>query len=158
MRSELITDWHDYADALHTLLRMAQTRLCLLDDDLSRLSLETRDNAAVLESLLVAKRDNGISIALRNASGLRSASPRLMRLLATFPQQLRVIELAAEAAPTVASLLLADDRHALLRFVTDQPRARLIVDDPVLCAPYVDQFTLILGKGGTALSATTLGL
>ena len=158
MGSELITSWSDHDAALLTVLSATKSCLRIVDDNLARLALENRDRAALLERLLLADRNNGVCIALRDASGLRAASPRLMRLLATFPQQMRVFELAAEAAPTIASLLLADDRHALLRFVTDQARARLIVDDRAQCAPYVDQFTQILGSKGTPISATTLGL
>ena len=158
MATELITSWSDHDAALLSLLSAARSRLRIIDDDLSRLALERRETALLLERLLVAERSNSVSIALRDVSILRTARPRLMRLLTTFPQQMRIFELAAEAASAVASLLLADDRHALLRFVTDQARARLIVDDPAQCAPYVNQFTQIVGNKGTPVSATTLGL
>ena len=158
MASELITRWSEHDAARLNVLSAAKSCLRIIDDDLARLALDSRANAALLERLLLADRDNSISIALRDASGLHARNPRMMRLLATFPQQMRICELAAEAAPAVASLLLADDRHALLRFVTEQPRSRLIVDDPAQCAPYVDQFTQILDHHGRLVSATTLGL
>ena len=60
---------------------------------------------------------------------------------------------ALERGPVVA-----DSRHALVRFHEDQARAKVMLDAPLDCAPYARRFDEIVAEGGDEISATTLGL
>lgn len=158
MRSELITSWAEHDTALREIILMASRCLKIFDEDLSKLKLEGRENAEQLRRLLAADRKNSLSIVLRNAEPLRRESARLMKLLADFPQQMSVSQCPPHLAPASASLCLADDRHALIRFDKKLARARIIIDSPQQSMPYGNQFRAIVEEGGEQISATTLGL
>ena len=158
MPSTLISNWTDYDAAAGTLLRLAVAHVCVVDDDLRRLRFEEHENATLLERFLSTDRQNTLCMVLANAAPLRDASPRLMRLIATFSTQMHAFRLAPGVVPETASLLLVDDRHTLVRFSNEQPRARLIIDDTAGSAPYAEQYARLLACGGEPMSATTLGL
>lgn len=158
MSSERIASWAEHDGALHKILLLVSTSLHIFDDDLLKLKLERRETAEKLQRFLAADRKNSLRIVLRNAEPLRRESPRLTSLLATFPQQVSILECTAQLAPANDSLCLADRRHALVRFNRDQARSTMILDSAQECAPYEHQFEAILSQGGKQISATTLGL
>ena len=71
---------------------------------------------------------------------------------------MRVVACAPSVAPLKDSLLIADARHALVRFHEDHARCKLLVDAAPDCAPYVRRFDEIVAEGGDEVGATTLGL
>ena len=158
MSSELITTWAEHDGALQKVLLLAARTLRIFDGDLSKFKLENHENTESLQRFLAARQGNSLCIVLKDVEPLRRHSPRLMKLLADYPQRMSVIECAAHLAPLNNSLCLADDRHALVRIHQDHARARLIVDSARDCTPYVQQFETILSEGGEPISATTLGL
>ena len=158
MSSELITTWTEHDVALQKILLQATRTLRVFDQDLLLLNFERRDNADSLRRFLAADRNNSLRIVLKNAEPLRRDSPRLMTLLATYPQQMSILECPPHLASANAALCLADDRHALVRFNKDHARSRIIIDDAQECTPYGNQFEAILREGGEPVSTTTLGL
>jgi hypothetical protein len=158
MSAELITSWSEHDSSLQRILHLAAQSLCIFDDDLARLKLERPDNAALLRALLAAGGERTLQIVLKNPDPLRRASPRLMQMLATYPQCMTVIECPPHVAALADSLFIVDRRHALVRFSRDYPRCKAIIDDAVQCAPYVHRFAQIIDEGGEQISATTLGL
>ena len=158
MSSELITTWAEHDVALQKMLLLASKTLRIFDDDLSKLKIESRENAESLQRFLAASPSSRLSIVLKNAEPLRRQSPRLMTLLKNYPQQMSVVEGPPHLASFSNSLCLADDRNALVRIHPDHSRARIIIDSTYDCTPYVQQFAEILGEGGEPISATTLGL
>jgi hypothetical protein len=158
MSTELMTSWSEHESALQRILPLASQTLCIFDEDLARLKLERSDNAELLRGFVAAGGQRSVRIVLRNAEPFRRASPRLMKLLATYPQYLTVIECPPHIAALADSLFIVDDRHALVRFSKDYPRAKVIIDDAAECAPYVHRFAEIIDEGGEQISATVLGL
>ena len=158
MESQLIISWAEYDAALQRLLAQASTRLRLFDYDLARLPIEKRESAETLARFFAADRQNSLRLVVRDPTHLRLRCPRLMQLLAAYPQQMHACIGPPEAASAVETLCLADDRHALVRFARDQPRSRLIIDDAPACAPFSEQFDTLIEAGGEQISATTLGL
>lgn len=158
MSAELITNWAEHDAALKEILLLAAKTLLIFDADLAKLGLESRENAENLHRFLAADRRRRVRFALRNAEPFRRTSPRLMRLLATYPQQMSVLECPPQLAAACASLCLADDRHALVRFDKDHARGKLVIDSAAECAPYANQFAAIVDQGGEPVSATALGL
>ena len=158
MNSELITHWSDHDSAVLKALSLATSNLRIFDEDLIRLKLEEPEKLKELQRLLEAGSLIRIEIALRNAEPFRRNNPRLMKLLATYPHKLSVIECPPHLATLSDALLIADDRHALIRFHKDNARSRLIIDDTESCQPYRQRFSEILHEGGLAISSTTLGL
>jgi len=158
MSSELISSWADYDGALQKVLLLASRTLRIFDDDLSKLKLEGRENSESLRRFLSARQASSLCIVLKDAEPLRRHSPRLMKLLTNYPQQMSVIECPLHLASFNNSLCLADDRHALVRIHQNHARARIIINSTPDCAPYLQQFETILNEGGEPISATTLGL
>lgn len=158
MSQELITNWGEHDSSLQKILALASTRLSIFDEDLSKLKLERPGNTDILHRFLSSDRQHLLRIVLKNAEPLRRDSPRLMKLLATFPQNMRVFECPPHLASLNDSLLIADDRHALIRFHKDNIRSKLLSDMPEECRPYVHRFEEIMKEGGEQICATTLGL
>ena len=158
MRSELITSWTEHDVAVQKVLLLASKTLRIFDDDLSKLKLESRENAESLQRFLTASQNNRLCIVLKNAEPLRRDSPRLMKLLKSYPQQMSVVECPPHLASFNSSLCLADERNALVRIHQDHARARIIIDSAQECAPYAQQFEAIRAEGGEPISTTTLGL
>ena len=158
MPPQLITHWTDHDLALTQILARARRSLHIFDRDLLKLRLESPAHAETLRRLLAGDQHQRIQIVVRDAGPLRRDCPRLMRLLATYPQRMLVCETPAHLAELSDAMVIVDDSHALVRFHQDHARAKLISDDPIACAPYIKRFAEILGEGGEPVSATTLGL
>jgi len=159
MSSSLITTWSEYDRAVQEILDLSPIRLDIFDEDLSPLKLETAPRVAALRALLAApKHHRQLRIVVRKRDFVCQHSPHLMKLLSLYAPLLTIIHAPPQLARLGDCLLIADDRHTLVRFHHDQPRARLIVDDAGECAPYIQRFAGILGEGGDPLSSTTLGL
>jgi hypothetical protein len=158
MTSELISSGSEYARNLQKILQIANRSLCIFDEDLSTLKLESRDTADLLRRLLACDRNNTLQIVLRNAGPFQRKSPRLMKLLRDFPAEMKVWECAQQHVELKDSLLIADACHALVRFDTDQARSKAIFGDEAMCRPYALRFSEIVRDAPPPLSATTLGL
>lgn len=158
MTSELITTWSEHDAALDTILALTSQSLSLFDGDLTKLRLDRPVVIERLRSLLGTGRENCVRIVLQNTESLRRDYPRLMTLLATRPQNLSILQCPQHLANLKDSMVIADDRHALIRIHKDHARSRVILDSAGDCAPYVKRFSEILEEGGEPVGATTLGL
>ena len=158
MNSELITYWAEHDSSLRKLLALAAQSLRIFDEDLSKLKLESAENVEELRRFLAADERSSLHIVLKNAEPLRRNSPRLMKLLSTYPLRMTVCECPEHLASLGDSLFIADDRHALIRFNKDHARAKVIINNAEECIPYVHRFDEILKEGGEQVCATTLGL
>lgn len=159
MSSRLITTWSEYDSAVQEILDRSPETLLIFDEDLSPFKLERPERIAALKHLLTARRDTRqLTIVVQKTDFVRQYSPQLMALLRIHSPALTIIQAAAHLEGLRDSLLIADGRHALIRFHRDQPRSRLITDDLQECEPWQKRFDEILGEGGDALSTITLGL
>ncbi|MBK7356586.1 hypothetical protein [Propionivibrio sp.] len=158
MSSELILNWGEHDSSLKKILLSATLSLRIFDEDLTKLKLEQSDTADFIRNFLNTDKRNTLQIVVRNAEPFRSDSPRLMRLLATYTQNMTVIACPPHLAALSDSLFIVDDRHALVRFHKDGARSKVILDSAEQCAPYVHRFDEILREGGEQVSASTLGL
>ncbi len=158
MNPELITNWSEHDSFLQKILMLASKTLRIFDPDLSKLKLEQPGSAETLRLFLNADRQRTVSVVVKNAELFRRDCPRLMKLLATYPQNMAVIECPLHLASLNDSMLIADDKHALIRFHTDNVRSKAIIDNAEECIPYVYRFKEIMKEGGEQICATTLGL
>lgn len=158
MARELITSWGDYQIAIDRLLAAGGTRLRIYDEDLVQLKLESTGRLAGLTRVLQAAAPDALQIALRNAEPLRSLHPRLLHLLATYSHVAGARQTPPQLADLRDSLVLLDERHALIRFERDLPRGKLLIDEPDEVRSYLRRFDEIWNEGGESVAATTLGL
>ncbi|MFT3850688.1 MAG: hypothetical protein QM739_19045 [Propionivibrio sp.] len=158
MSSELTMHWSEHDASLERILRALSTSLSIFDEDLVRLRLERPENVEILRRFLADGTRHHIRIVLKNAEPFRCRSPRLFKLLATYPAQMTVVQCPEHLHALNDALFIVNDTHALVRFHKDNARARVIVDDAEACLPHVQRFNDIVSEGGEPISATTLGL
>lgn len=159
MPSRLITTWTEHDSAVQEILDLSPNTLQIFDEDLSPLKLETPERIAALNRLLASRQEGRqLTIVVQKTDFVRQYSPQLMKLLRVYSPTLQVIHAPPHLEALKDSLLIADGRHALVRFHGDQARSRLITDDMQECKPYLKRFEEILGEGGDPISAITLGL
>lgn len=158
MTRELFTCWTDYQAAVERLLAAATHRICLYDDDLAPLKLDSPARHTNLQRLLQGGRSNTVQIAVRNASTVRERHPMLLRLLEIWGHAMAIQESPAHLGDLRDSMILVDNRHALIRFERELPRSKLLLDDPDAVRPYSSRFDGIWAEGGEKIAASTLGL
>jgi hypothetical protein len=158
MARELITSWGDYQAAIDRLLVMPCQKILIYDENMSQIRLDSSPRLAEIKRFLAASRNNSLKIALRDAEPLQRQHPLLINLLTLQSHQVAAQQTPAQIAHLRDSMLLIDDRHGLIRFEQNLPRAKLLIDEPDELRSYVTRFTEIWSEGGEPAGQTTLGL
>ena len=158
MNTQLITSWSEHDSFLQNVLILASKTLRIFDQDLSKLKLERPDSADSLRRFLSTDRQNLLWIVVKDAEPARRDNPRLMKLLSTYPKNMTLVECPSHLSSLSDSMLIADDRHALIRFHADHARSKAIIDNAEECLPYSLRFKEIAKEGGEQVFATPLGL
>jgi hypothetical protein len=158
MSSELITNWSEHDTSLKRVLSLVTTTLCIFDEDLSKLKLERKEHAETLHNFLLSDRRNVLRIVLKDSGPFLRHSPRLIELISVYGQNMSVVECPQHLRSLNDSMLIADSKHALIRFHKDNVRSKVIVDSTEDCSPYANRFEEILKEGGQPVCTSTLGL
>ena len=158
MSRELITSWSDYQSAIDRILALAARQVWIYDEDLAMLRLETPERIDALTTHLVSQQADSLRIALRNSEPLQQRQPLIGRLLTVYSHNCAAQQTPDHLAHLRDSLILVDDAHALIRFDRNQPRGKLLIDEPDEVMHYRRRFSEIWAEGGTPVSPTTLGL
>lgn len=158
MARELITSWSDYQAAIDRLLAMASETICIYDQDLGQLKLDSAPRLEQLRRILRHGQCDALQIAVRNADALRRQHPALLGLLSTYSHIAAARQTPEQLAHLRDSMILVDNKHGLIRFEQEQPRSKLLVDEPDELKPHLTRFAELLAEGGEQVSRTTLGL
>lgn len=158
MARELITSWGDYQAAIDRLLALASRKICIYDQDIQPLKLESPARLVALQRVLQGPDRDALQIALRDGTALRRDHPLLGRLLTTYGHHAQVQQTAEQLAHLRDSMILVDGKHALIRFDRDQARSKLLIDEADEIRPYLVRFAEILAEGGEPITTSTLGL
>jgi hypothetical protein len=78
--------------------------------------------------------------------------------LSTYGHNAKAQETPQQLAHLRDSMILVDDKHALIRFEHGLPRSKLLIDEIDEIRPYLTRFHEIWAEGGESVSSTTLGL
>lgn len=156
--SEVMTTWQDYEEALDLVLLRARNELAIFDRDLERLWLDRPQRIEQLRRIVLPRNKNSLRIVVRESEHLLTRHPRLARLLDEGSHQFSLRRASDNLAQLTDSFVIADRRHALVRFHEDHARSRLIEDDADKVMPYLKRFEEIWQDGGTAISARATGL
>jgi len=158
MARELITSWADYQMAIDRLLAIACHKISIYDEDLVTLKLESAPRLLHIKRVLQAGECDTLQIAVRNAGPIRQKHPQFLNQLTTYGH----LAIGRQTPPQLAhlrdSMILVDDKHALIRFERDQPRSKLLIDEIDEVRPYLTRFKEIWSEGGESVVSTTLGL
>jgi len=122
------------------------------------LHLETAERIEMLKRPLASTRQDCLRIALRNTAPLQQRQPLVQRLLAMHSHNSAAQQTPEQLNHLRDSMILVDDVHALIRFDRDQPRSKLLIDEPEEVMPYRRRFEEIWAEGGIPVATTTLGL
>lgn len=158
MTRELITTWSDYRAAFDRLLAEACAKISIYDEDLGEPGFISQERLGHLQRLLKSGYGPALRLAVRHAAPLRQREAGLLKLLGIYSHRAAAQETPPHLAHLRDSLFIVDDRHALIRFDRDQPRSKLLLDEPAEIRPYIQRFEEIWAEGGEGIQATTLGL
>jgi len=158
MARELITSWGEYQTAIDRLLCMACRKICIYDEDLGQLKLDSAQHLPQLQRVLQTGLKESLQIVVRNADPLRNRSPLLIKLLTEFSHLATAQQSPPDLAHLRDSMLIIDDKHALIRFERELPRSKLLIDETNELKPYLNRFSELLSAGGEPVSTTMLGL
>ena len=158
MARELISSWSDYQVAIDRLLDLACRKIYIYDQDIDQLKLETPSRLNALKRVLHSTDQQSLQIALRDATALHNAHPVLNNLLTTYSHRVLAQQTPEQLAHLRDSMILVDDRHALIRFDHDQARSKLLIEESDEVRPYLIRFAEILSEGGESICSSTLGL
>ena len=158
MARELITSWSDYQSAIDRLLLIAEQKICIYDEDLAQIKLESTERLTQVKRILHAGNTDALQIIVRNGNTLNHRCPLLIKLLSDFSH----LATAQQSPPHLAhlrdSMLIVDDKHALIRFERDFPRSKLLIDEAEELKPYRIRFAEFFAENGELIGKTTLGL
>lgn len=158
MARELITTWAEYQTAIDRMLAIACHRICIYDEDLTNLKLESSARLDHVKRLLTGQPAPVLRIAVRNGGPLRHAHPRLQNLLTTYGHLATAQETPPQIAHLRDSMLIVDGKHALIRFERDLPRSKLLIDEADELRPYLTRFEEIWAEGGERITNSVVGL
>ncbi|AXS79244.1 hypothetical protein [Dechloromonas sp. HYN0024] len=158
MARELITSWTDYQMALDRLLAIACHKISIYDEDLALLKLDSAPRLLHLQRILRGGHDDALQIAVRNGGPMRQTHPLLLGQLSAFSHCASARETPPHLAHLRDSMILVDDKHALIRFERDLPRSKLLIDEMDEIRPYLTRFREIWAEGGESINSTALGL
>lgn len=158
MARELITSWTDFQTAIDRLFAIASHKILIYDEDLSTLKLESTSRREQIKRVLQAGDGDVLQIAVRNATPFRQQLPLFQNLLSTYGHHAKAQETPPHLAHLRDSMILVDDKYALIRFERDLPRSKLLIDEPDEVRPYLSRFKEIWSEGGDCISSVTLGL
>lgn len=156
--SEPFASEGEYRTAIDAVIAAAQRELCIFDRDLFRMQLEDKGRAALLEQFLAGNGERRIRIVVREPSRLVSASPRLQALLKRYPLALAFHQAPENLVHLADCLVLADGRHAAIRFHSDHARGKQVMNDPEEVEPRMARFEALWEVAAPCLWATHTGL
>ena len=158
MSRQLFTSWSAYQAAVDRALSLATRSIRIYDEDLRQLHLESDGRTDRLREFLAQGHPESLRVALRNSAPLQQKQSMIMSVLTRYNHIAQAKQTPEQLGHLRDSMLIVDDRHAVIRFDRDQPRSKLLEDDPDEVAPYLRRFDEIWDEGGDAIGPTTLGL
>lgn len=158
MARELITSWGEYQTAIDRLLSIASQHILIYDEDLGLLKLDSPARLNEIKRVLLAGQNDCIQIAVRDAAPLSRNNPLILNLLTVYGHKAKARQTPPELAHLRDSMILVDGRHGLIRFDREQPRSKLLIDEPEEIRPYQMRHEEISQASGQMIGNTTLGL
>jgi len=158
MSRTIFDSWSDFQTSFAQVLARARSELCIFDDNLEQTGLAKLMNMETLRLFLTEQQHALVRIALRDASQLRHKQPRLIDLLKSHGHRIKLQEVSDVYVPRRDCMILADGRHAVVRFDLERPRGKFVLDDANEVQPYRELFNEIWQTPATPFSPETAGL
>lgn len=147
-----------FRQAIDTVIAAASGEIRIFDRDLTRVAIDRKNVADSLESFLAADRQRRLRIVVHDSEPCERYQPRVQALLRRFGQSIEIRQSPDELRNLQECYLLADNQQAALRFNLNQPRGKIVLDDPETVRPWWDRFDDLWLLSTPCLSPTRLGL
>ena len=129
-----------YRASIDSVLAAARRNIRILDQDLSRMQLDSPERSRLLAEFLRKSPEQRLLVALHDCTLLPTRMPRLMELLTRYPQVLEIRSIPDEFRHLADCHILVDETHGVRRFHSAQPRGAMILDDAAEIHPWWQRF------------------
>jgi hypothetical protein len=150
--------YREYSIAIRQTLEAAGVELYIFDPDLAHTGLESSENVALIERLLLATSESRLRIVLHDTTHLETRSPRLLRLMADFSHCFEIRQSPDDLRNLTECYLLTNNDAGVLRFHRDWPRGKWFVANPEEAGIWRSRFEQLWECSTLAVPATRLGL
>jgi len=147
-----------YSEAIDLILKRAQHKLLVFDQDLSHGNFASLEKSGFLQSFLNTNIASQLTIILHDASFLQNKSPRLLKLLVVYGHKMRVHITNTSVKHVKDCFILADDEHYIKRIHIDQARFKYAFDDRQSVEALNNRFLELLDATADIVTLKPLGL
>lgn len=146
-----------YREALLECLLQTRRQIAWLDHALDD---ATYDSLAFIEPLIALLQEptSEIRILLHRPDHVAAQAPRLLKLAAHFPEQLRIRILSPRDQAYETIFLIGDERNVAVRFSHHHPRGKYCIDAPLRARDYLAQFNAMWDAAEAGPDGASLGL
>jgi len=144
--------------AINNVIGSARKVIRIFERDLTDAGFRDPDRIRLLESFILARRGNGVSIVLHDTRYLDRDCARLMALFRRNTHAFTINRTVDTACSAVDALVIADEHSFWHRLHQDQPRVTFAIGDSIATAPLLHRFEEIWESSEPAVAGTLLGL
>lgn len=144
--------------ATDMLIGLARQSIRVFDVDLSQTGWNDTARADALARFLRSTRLAHLDIVVHDTGWIERSAARLTHLLRYYSHGIKIYRTGESARHAMDPMVIVDNRHALHRLHFQQPRAVLLVDEPVATQPLIERYEEIWASAEPGVNATVLGL
>lgn len=147
-----------YSEAISLILKQAQHKLCIFDQDLSHGSFCSIEKFDLLQHFLSSNIASELTIILQDAGFFQNKCPRLLGLLEIYGHKMRVRVTNSSVRHAKDCFILADARHYIKRIHIDQARFKYALDDAPSVEALNNRFSELMEATEDTITLRPLGL
>lgn len=156
--NKIISGEQLYSEAINLILKRAQHKLLIFDQDLSRGSFASLEKSGLIQNFLSTNIASQLTLILHDASFFQNKCPRLLNLLEVYGHKMRVHITNSSVKHAKDCFILADDAHYIKRIHIDQARFKYAFDDMQSVEALHSRFMELLDAAGDTVTLKPLGL
>ena len=147
-----------YNEAINLILKRAQHKLLIFDQDLSHGNFASLEKSGFLQRFLSTNITSQLTIILHDASYLQNKCPRLLKLLEVYGHKMHVHITNTSVKHAKDCFILADGEHYIKRIHIDQARFKYAFDDKKSVEVLHNRFMELLDATADTVTLKPLGL
>jgi len=156
--NKIISGEQLYSEAINLILKSAQHKLLIFDQDLSHGNFASLEKTGFLQNFLSTNIASQLTIILQDASFFQNKCPRLLNLLEVYGHKMCVRITNSSVKHAKDCFILADGEHYIKRIHIDQPRFKYAFDDRQNVDALNSRFMELLDATEDAITLRPLGL
>ncbi len=147
-----------YSEAINLVLKRAQHKLLIFDQDLSHGNFASPEKSGFLRDFLSTNIASQLTIILQDASFFQNKCPRLLSLLEVYGHKMQVHITNTSVKHAKDCFILADGAHYIKRIHVDQARFKYAFDDLQNVEALNNRFMELLDATADTVTLRPLGL